>query len=87
MDLAPNDPAIRDTEGRLYTLMASEEEIPRVAQEYLERAEDVFNRNIKREPSEPYAYRHLADAYLVWSGKTQDSGEQLRYTGMAYQAL
>jgi hypothetical protein len=85
--LAPQEPTIRDTEGRLAMLSAIEESNPFLAEDKFARTEQIFTRNIDRRPDQPHGYRHLAETYLRWSDRKNDEQERLKYVSLAYDTL
>jgi cytochrome c-type biogenesis protein CcmH/NrfG len=87
ISLLPQDASIRDTEGRLAMLSATQEINPVLADEKFARAEEIFRRNIVRRPDEPYSYRHLAETYVKWSDCKDQLEEQAKYISLAYSAL
>ncbi len=85
--IRPNDPSIRDTEGRLLTASAVREADPVQADHKFQQAENAFKRNIQRRSDEPYGYRHLSDNYAKWADRVDDPDKRVQYTSLAYQAL
>jgi tetratricopeptide (TPR) repeat protein len=85
--IAPQDPSIRDTEGRFVRMSAVEEQNPFLAEEKFARAEQIYKRNAKLRPDEPFAYRNLAETYLAWSRKKDSDEDRMKYVGLAYDAL
>ena len=87
IELHPNDSSIRDTEGKLALTLALAEADPTKASALFDKAEALFQRNIRGRLDEPYGYRHLAETYVERAEKLEQSDRQLRYIRMAYEVL
>jgi len=87
LELRPNDPSIRDTEGRLVLMNANSEQNLYMADGKFARAEEIFTRNIQRRRDEPFGYRHLAETYINWADRQERDGKRLHYISLAYGTL
>jgi tetratricopeptide (TPR) repeat protein len=87
VELRPGDPSIRDTEGRLLLQSASDEPDANVADGKFARAENAFVRNIQRQRTEPFGYRHLAETYLSWAQIQKVDEKRFAYTRLGYQTV
>ena len=84
LQIVPHNSAILDTKGLLYLKMADETTNALLREEYLDSAEQIFSRNIQKEPTAPFGYLHRADTYLAWS---RASADKLRYLSLAHESL
>ncbi len=87
LELRPGDASIRDTEGRLLLQSASEETDATVADGKFARAENAFVRNIQRQRTEPFGYRHLAETYLGWAQIQRTDEKRFAYARLGYQTV
>ncbi|MFA4928770.1 MAG: SIR2 family protein [Patulibacter sp.] len=85
--MRPDDPAIRDTEGRIVLAGVERESTTARKLAKLSEAESIFRGNIRARPQEPFGYRHLAET--LWLRSTIETDEVTRgeYLGNAYAAL
>jgi tetratricopeptide (TPR) repeat protein len=87
LELRPADPSIRDTEGRLLLRSATEETDPVVADGKFARAENAFVRNVQRQRTEPFGYRHLAETYVSWAQIQRTDEKRFAYARLGYQTV
>ena len=87
IELHPFDPTIRDTEGTLLRRMAEQSDRLTTAESRYAKAEEIFKRNIDRQPAIPFGYRNLAETYASWARRLEGDQRGAIYFGLAYAVL
>lgn len=86
-ELHPFDPTIKDTEGTLLRRMAEQADRLTTAESRYAKAEEIFRRNITRQPNTPFGYRNLAETYASWARRLGSDPRGAIYFGLSYAAI